>query len=53
MNNKFLLLLTTSLIIMCLIGIIMTINSDNQGIFIGGLMVGCFWLGAIPKNKNN
>ena len=46
-------ILTLSFTIICLVGTIMTMNTQNQGSFIGGLSVGYFWLGWLLKSEYN
>ena len=49
MNKPMLTILTSILTFICFMGTFITMSSGDQGTFIGGLMVGCFWLGRLMK----
>ena len=49
MNKTMLTILTIVFTAICFIEAGITMSNPNQGTFIGGLMVGCFWLGRLMK----
>jgi len=51
MNKTMLAILTSSFTLICFIGMFKTFGTCEQGIFLGGLMVGYFWLGHLFKGK--
>jgi asparagine N-glycosylation enzyme membrane subunit Stt3 len=48
--NTFLGILTFSFTLICLIFAGKLMGNPDQGTFVGGLMVGCFWLGWLFRN---